>query len=228
MTQTVETYDERVKVESWRLHVLVEAGYPVPLAERVAHSNADLHQAVGLVRAGCSPRSRRRDLDLGEIVPYRWPSMKVEAIGAPAHPARLHPCRAFNPRRGLVLERLPTVWVEGEICDLRRQERWQSVFFHAEGRERRVDSSPASCLAGQFDGLRLDLQDGERVHVYGRPELFEPRGELPAAGAQGDRALRLGEHWRRCERLKQKLAAEGLFAPERKRPPPPSRAESAP
>ena len=55
MTQTVETYDERVKVESWRLHVLVEAGYPIPLAERDAHSNADLHQAVGLVRAGCSP-----------------------------------------------------------------------------------------------------------------------------------------------------------------------------
>jgi hypothetical protein len=55
MTQTAETYDERVKVESWRLHVLVEAGYPVPLAERVAHSNADLHQAVALVQAGCAP-----------------------------------------------------------------------------------------------------------------------------------------------------------------------------
>ena len=55
MTQTVETYDERVKVESWRLHVLVEAGYPIPLAERVAHSNADLHQAVALVRSGCAP-----------------------------------------------------------------------------------------------------------------------------------------------------------------------------
>jgi hypothetical protein len=55
MTQTVETYDERVKVESWRLHVLVEAGYPIPLAERVAHSNADLHQAVALVQAGCAP-----------------------------------------------------------------------------------------------------------------------------------------------------------------------------
>jgi len=55
MTQTAETPDERVKVESWRLHVLVEAGYPIPLAERVAHSNADLHQAVALVRAGCAP-----------------------------------------------------------------------------------------------------------------------------------------------------------------------------
>ncbi len=55
MTQTIETYDERVKVETWRLHVLMEAGYPVPLAERVAGSNADLHQAVALVRSGCAP-----------------------------------------------------------------------------------------------------------------------------------------------------------------------------
>ena len=55
MTQTAETYDERVKVETWRLHVLMEAGYPVPLAERVAHSSADLHQAVALVHAGCAP-----------------------------------------------------------------------------------------------------------------------------------------------------------------------------
>ncbi len=55
MTQTVETYDERVKVETWRLHVLMEAGYPVPLAERIAHSSADLHRAVELVRAGCAP-----------------------------------------------------------------------------------------------------------------------------------------------------------------------------
>jgi hypothetical protein len=55
MTQAVETHDERVKVESWRLHVLMEAGYPIPLAERIAHSSADLHQAVALLRAGCAP-----------------------------------------------------------------------------------------------------------------------------------------------------------------------------
>ena len=55
MTQVAETHDERVKVESWRLHVLMEAGYPIPLAERVAHSSADLHRAVALVRAGCTP-----------------------------------------------------------------------------------------------------------------------------------------------------------------------------
>jgi hypothetical protein len=48
--------DERGKVESWRLHVLMEAGYPLPLAERIAQSGADLHLAVDLVdRRGCSP-----------------------------------------------------------------------------------------------------------------------------------------------------------------------------
>lgn len=55
MTPTVET--ERDKVESWRLHVLIEAGFPLPLAERVAASEADLHTAVDLVQAGCTPQT---------------------------------------------------------------------------------------------------------------------------------------------------------------------------
>src|SRR5215211_4417899 len=55
LTQTVES--ERSKVESWRLHVLIEAGYPLPLAERLAHSEADLHTAVDLIHAGCTPET---------------------------------------------------------------------------------------------------------------------------------------------------------------------------
>jgi hypothetical protein len=53
---SVAEYDptEREKVASWRLHVLIEAGYPLPLAERLADSGADLHRAVELVRQGCS------------------------------------------------------------------------------------------------------------------------------------------------------------------------------
>ena len=54
MAQVVESdFNERVKIETWRLHVLLEAGYPLPLAEKLAHSSADLHQAVDLVQAGC-------------------------------------------------------------------------------------------------------------------------------------------------------------------------------
>jgi hypothetical protein len=54
-TETIELeYDtERSKVESWRLHVLIQAGYPLPLAEKLAHSDADLHRAVELVAQGC-------------------------------------------------------------------------------------------------------------------------------------------------------------------------------
>ncbi len=53
MTELAERESERSKVESWRLHVLLDAGYPLPLAERIAHSEADLHRAVELVLAGC-------------------------------------------------------------------------------------------------------------------------------------------------------------------------------
>ena len=46
--------NERSKVESWRLHVLIEAGYPLHVAERLAVSEADLHVAVELVQSGCA------------------------------------------------------------------------------------------------------------------------------------------------------------------------------
>ena len=61
MSDRVETPEiersERAKVEGWRLHVLMEAGYPLPLAERLAGSDADLHRAVELVGQGCAPET---------------------------------------------------------------------------------------------------------------------------------------------------------------------------
>jgi len=58
MSQIAETpRDEQAKVESWRLHVLMEAGYPLPLAERIAHSNPDLHHAVDLIARACAPET---------------------------------------------------------------------------------------------------------------------------------------------------------------------------
>ena len=53
--------NEPAKVESWRLHVLIEAGYPVHLAERIAGSEVDLHDAVELVTKRLRPHHRRRD-----------------------------------------------------------------------------------------------------------------------------------------------------------------------
>jgi hypothetical protein len=57
MTEIVEfDQSDREKVASWRLHQLMEAGYPVYLAERLAQSNVDLHRAVELLRRGCDAR----------------------------------------------------------------------------------------------------------------------------------------------------------------------------
>jgi hypothetical protein len=61
MSETTETIDasetEKSKVEGWRLHVLMEAGYPLPLAEKIAGSDADLHRAVEMLRAGCTAQT---------------------------------------------------------------------------------------------------------------------------------------------------------------------------
>ena len=140
--------------------------------------------------------------------------MKVEA--AEYGDRKVYSVAGFN--RGVAgwLARLPTVWVEGEVTELRRHERWASVFFTlkdpADGA-----TLPASMPRGRFDALRLDLTDGERVHVFGRPELYEQRGVLQFRALSIER-FGLGAHLAAIERLKAKLAAEGLFAAARKRP----------
>src|SRR5689334_25120536 len=70
---------------------------------------------------------------------------------------------------------------------------------------------------GQFDAVGGGVSDGDRVHAYGRPELFEARGEFRLRALSLER-FGLGDHLAALERLKAKLAAEGLFAAERKRP----------
>src|SRR5213079_3415990 len=123
---------------------------------------------------------------------------------------------AFNKGISSWISRLPTVWIEGEVTELRRHERWASVFFTLKDP---ADGAclPASMPRGRFEALRLDLADGERVHVFGRPELYEARGDFRLRALTIER-FGLGDHLAALERLKRKLAAEGLFAPERKRP----------
>ena len=129
---------------------------------------------------------------------------------------KVYSVAAFNRGVRDWVARLPTVWIEGEITELRRHANWQSVFFTLK------DPADGACLAvamarGQFDALRLDLADGERVHVFGRPEVFEQRADLRLRALSIER-FGLGDHLAALERLKRKLAGEGLFAVERKRP----------
>ena len=68
-----------------------------------------------------------------------------------------------------------------------------------------------------FDRLELALEEGETVHVAGRAELYEQKGELGLRASTIER-IGLGAHLLALERLKRELAAEGLFSPARKRP----------
>jgi exodeoxyribonuclease VII large subunit len=138
--------------------------------------------------------------------------MKVEAIQYGDR--KVYTVASFN--RGVAdwLSRLPTIWVEGEVTELRRNARWQSVFFTLK------DPDNGACLGvtiarSRFDALRLDLSDGERVHVFGRPELFEAKSDFRLRALSIER-FGLGDHLAALERLKKKLAAEGIF--ERRRP----------
>ena len=140
--------------------------------------------------------------------------MKLEAVEYGDR--KVYTVSVFNRGVASWLARLPTVWVEGEVTELRRQERWQTVFFTLK------DPADGAGLGvtmprTRFDALRLDLTDGERVHVFGRPELFEARGDFRFRALSVER-FGLGDHLAALERLKRKLAAEGLFAAERKRP----------
>jgi exodeoxyribonuclease VII large subunit len=139
---------------------------------------------------------------------------KVEAL--PYDDRTVYSVAAFNRGVGQWLSRLPTVWVEGEVTELRRHERWATVFFTLK------DPADGSCVGvamarGRFDALRLDLSDGERVHVLGRPELYEQRGDFKLRALTIER-FGVGAHLASLERLKATLAAEGLFADARKRP----------
>src|SRR5436189_969367 len=140
--------------------------------------------------------------------------MKVEATAYGDR--KVFSVSAFNRGVATWLQRLPTVWVEGEVTELKRHPRWQSVFFTlkdpADGA-----SLGVSMPRGQFDGLRLELTDGDRVHAYGRPDLYAARGEFRLRALSLER-FGLGDHLAALERLKTKLASEGLFEASRKRP----------
>jgi len=139
--------------------------------------------------------------------------VKVEATEVDGR--KVYSVRGFNNGVSRWLNKLPTLWIEGEVTELRRQQRWASVFFTLKDP---VDGAtlPVQMPRGQFDALDLGLEEGERVHVFGRAELFEQRGELRLKALTIER-FGLGAHLAALERLKRKLAAEGLFAAERKR-----------
>jgi exodeoxyribonuclease VII large subunit len=112
----------------------------------------------------------------------------------------------------LLEKQVGQVWVTGEVTNLRAQSSGHMYFTLKDA------AAQLSCVLfrGEAVARRELLQDGQKVLLQGDVTVYEARGQyqiiVRAVELQGVGALQIA-----FEKLKQKLAAEGLFAPERKR-----------
>jgi exodeoxyribonuclease VII large subunit len=115
--------------------------------------------------------------------------------------------------RALLEKQIGSVWVSGEITNLRAQSSGHMYFTLKDA------ASQLSCVLFSREKVthRELLADGQKVLLQGDVTVYEARGQyqliVRAVELQGVGALQIA-----FEKLKQKLAAEGLFTPERKRP----------
>jgi exodeoxyribonuclease VII large subunit len=105
-------------------------------------------------------------------------------------------------------------WVEGEIVNYKRAASGHVYFSLKDPRE----EACLDCVMYRLDALRArqHVFEGARVQTLGRATLWAPRGRLQFVIARV-RPVGLGEQLEQLERLKRKLASEGLFERERKR-----------
>jgi exodeoxyribonuclease VII large subunit len=113
----------------------------------------------------------------------------------------------------LLEKSVSSVWVTGEVTNLRAQSSGHMYFTLKDA------AAQLSCVLFSREKVshRELLADGQKVLLQGDVTVYEARGQyqliVRAVELQGVGALQIA-----FEKLKQKLAAEGLFAPERKRP----------
>jgi exodeoxyribonuclease VII large subunit len=115
--------------------------------------------------------------------------------------------------RGALESRFASVWVEGEISNFKAHTSGHWYFtIKDEGAQLR-----ATCFRGMNRAIRFRPSDGLQVRARGRLSVYEPRGEyelcVEGLDPVGTGALRVA-----FEQMRDRLAAEGLFDEERKRP----------
>ncbi|WP_328319404.1 exodeoxyribonuclease VII large subunit [Streptomyces sp. NBC_00388] len=116
------------------------------------------------------------------------------------------------------IDRLGAVWVEGQITQLSRRPGAGVVFLTL--RDPSYDISVAvTCFRQVFDAVADVVAEGARVVVHAKPEWYAPRGQLSLRAVE-IKPVGIGELLARLEQLKRTLAAEGLFAADRKKPVP--------
>jgi exodeoxyribonuclease VII large subunit len=106
-------------------------------------------------------------------------------------------------------------WIEGEVASLKRAPSGHVYFTLKDEREDAV----IDCVMYRFDAQRARriLTEGARLQLKGKATVWAPRGRLQLVGTLARLAGR-GELLLALEKLKEKLAKEGLFEAARKRP----------
>jgi exodeoxyribonuclease VII large subunit len=133
-------------------------------------------------------------------------------------PERPAPVRQIANAISGWVDRLGAVWVEGQVAQFNRRQGMGTVFMTL--RDTVADISiPVTCSRAVFDSLDPPMVEGASVVLHAKPSFYANRGTL-SLQARVIRMVGLGELLARVERRRQLLAAEGLFAPERKRRPP--------
>jgi exodeoxyribonuclease VII large subunit len=136
----------------------------------------------------------------------------------PARPTRdVYSVSRLNREVRVLLERgFGTLWVEAEISNFSRPSSGHWYFSLKD-----AHSQVRCCMFRQRNMLcAFTARDGQKVLVRARIGLYEPRGEFQLIVEHLEDAG-LGALKRQFEELSARLAAEGLFSPERKRPLPP-------
>lgn len=124
------------------------------------------------------------------------------------------PVRVVSESIGDYIGRLGPVWVEGEVAEITRRPGSQMAFIRL--KDTSVDMSlQVTCHKSILESID-PLPDNARIVAYARVNWYAVRGTLSLM-AREIRQVGLGELLARLEQLKNLLAAEGLFAAERKR-----------
>jgi exodeoxyribonuclease VII large subunit len=124
------------------------------------------------------------------------------------------PVRTVLRLAGEWVGRLGRIWVEGQIAELTR--RGGTAFLTLRDPVAAV-SVRVICARAVLDAADPPPAEGARVVVWAKPDLNTARGSFSLTGVE-IRAVGIGELLARLDRLRRSLAAEGLFAAERKRP----------
>jgi len=124
------------------------------------------------------------------------------------------PVRVVSESIGEYIGRLGPVWVEGEVAEITRRPGSQMAFIRL--KDTSVDMSlQVTCHKSILEAID-PLPDNARIVAYAKVNWYAVRGTLSLM-AREIRQVGLGELLARLEQLKNLLAAEGLFASERKR-----------